>query len=108
MAISKLAGKLLTRSPGTRVHEPAGVFPGVEDLDAFGREEFADVGAKDCFDRFERERRQWKLPFQFRASSEPVWSGPPRPRYCIEKSARFSALIPGTHSPARSQSRNAR
>ena len=43
-----------------------------------------------------------------RANSEPVWSGPPRPRYCIEKSARFSVLIPGTHSPARSQSRNAR
>ena len=54
-------GFVLGRDRRTGVDVEAGVFPGVEDLDAFGREEFEvheeleDVGAEEFFERFERE-----------------------------------------------------
>ena len=57
-------GLVLRRDGIAGVDVEAGVFPGEENLDAFGREEFEvheeleDVGAEEFFERFERERRQ--------------------------------------------------
>ena len=54
-------GLVLRRDGVAGVDVEAGVFPGVENLDAFGREEFEvheefeDVGAEEFFERFERE-----------------------------------------------------